>query len=37
VVDVAFDMRRSLERNAQTFDRSDQAAAHNALLELPAQ
>src|SRR4029078_11531227 len=32
VVDVAFDMRRSLERNAQTFDRSDTGAAHNNIL-----
>src|SRR5262249_14484854 len=34
VVDVAFDARWPLKRNAQTFDRSDQAAAHNNLLGL---
>src|SRR5215831_19210490 len=32
VEDVAFDMRWRLERNAQTLDRSDQAATHNNLL-----
>src|SRR5262249_3155244 len=32
VEDVAFDMRRSLKRNAQAFDRSDQVAAHNDVL-----
>src|SRR5262249_51189735 len=32
VEDVALDMRRSLERNTQTFNRSDKVAAHNNLL-----